>query len=77
VYRVALPRWEEIVVGAIVGVEELVDCVPVSSVAASPWLEGPMCWVLANPRMFPEALAMRGMQGLFDVPDEVVPTGYR
>jgi hypothetical protein len=60
-------------VGSLVGVVELVDCLPASLVYPSPWVEGPVCWLLSNPRPFPEAVALRGMQGLFDVKDEVIP----
>jgi hypothetical protein len=52
VYGVKLPPWEEMVVGALVGVVELVDCAPALEAAPSPWVEGPACWVLANPRAF-------------------------
>jgi hypothetical protein len=71
VYEVDLPTWEELTVGALVGVVELVDCLPVSQVAPSPWVEGPVCWVLANPRLFSGNLPYRGVQGLFDVPEEL------
>jgi hypothetical protein len=73
VYGVALPRWEELVAGALVGVVELVDCVPASRVDPSPWVEGPICWVLANPRPFAATLTYRGAQGLFEVSDEMIP----
>ena len=56
---VKLPPWEEMVTGAILGVVELVDCLPASSVAASPWVEGPVCSVLAKPRAFAEPVAWR------------------
>ncbi len=72
VYGVALPKWEELVTGAIVGVVELVDCLPVASVPTSPWVEGPVCWLVANPIAFTEPVPWRGMQGLFDVPDETM-----
>jgi hypothetical protein len=67
VYGVALSRWEDLVTGAIVGVVDLVDCLPASQVSPSRWVEGPVCWVLENPRSFPEAVPYRGAQGLFDI----------
>jgi hypothetical protein len=39
-----VPKWEELAIGAIVGMVELVDCLPASRVDSSPWVEGPMCW---------------------------------
>jgi len=70
-YAVALPKWEELVVGAIVGVVELVDCLPASRVDPSPWVEGPVCWVLANPRAFVEPVSYRGVQGLFEIREDL------
>ncbi len=54
----------------------MVDCVsPTSSRAIwlNPWTEGPVCWVLANPRLLPELVPFRGAQLLFEVPDELIP----
>jgi hypothetical protein len=76
VYGVELPKWEELVVGAIVGVVELVDCLPVSRVEPSPWVEGRICWVLSNPRSFADPALYRGAQGLFDVPDALIATEF-
>ena len=71
-YGVVLPPWHELPTGAIVGVVKLVDCLQASQVDPSPWVEGPVCWVLANPRSFSEPVPYRGAQGLFDVPDELI-----
>ena len=74
-YGVELPPWEELVTGAVVGVVDLVDCVsPTSSraIRLNPWTEGPVCWVLANPRPLPQPVPFRGAQLLFEVPDELV-----
>jgi hypothetical protein len=77
VYGVKLPKWEELACGAVIGVVELVDCLFASEVESTPWVEGPVCWVLANPRAFPVAVALRGMQGLFSVKEEVIPVEFR
>ncbi len=71
VYGVELPKWEELVTGSLVGVVEVVDCLPASEATPSPWVQGPMCWVLANPRAFTEPVAYRGAQGLFEVGETV------
>ena len=47
-YGVAVP--EELPLGGIIGVVEIVDCVQHHS---SPWFRGPYGWVLANPRRLP------------------------
>jgi len=59
------------VAGAIVGVVEVVDCLPVAELA-DPWASGPWCWVLANARAFARPIPYRGRQNLFPVPDELV-----
>ena len=86
-YGVDLPPWDSLVKGAIIGVVELADCVPASGegltdrqrdwLASHPFTEGPVCWVLKNPRAFAEPIPFRGAQGLFDVPDEVVAAALR
>ena len=71
-YGVDLPPWEELITGAVVGVVDVVDCVsPTSSraIRLNPWTEGPVCWVLANPRPLPQPVPFRGAQLLFEVPD--------
>jgi hypothetical protein len=72
VYGVELPRWEEMPTGGLLGIVDLVDCLPVNQTVLSPWVEGPVCWVLAKPRPFPEAVAYRGAQGLFEVRNEII-----
>jgi hypothetical protein len=75
VYGVELPKWEELVAGAILGVVELVDCLQVSGVGPSRWVEGPVCWVLADPRAYAAPISFRGAQGLFEVPNSILETG--
>lgn len=84
-YRHAIPIWESLVTGAILGRVDLVDCVRVDpdrpgclpGAEPNEWVEGPVCWVLQNPIAFDEPIPYRGMQGLFEVPDGIVPvTGY-
>ena len=79
-YGVDLPPWEELVTGAVVGMVDVVDCVsPTSSraIRLNPWTEGPVCWVLANPRSLPQPVPFRGAQLLFEVPDEVISVAVR
>jgi hypothetical protein len=45
-----LPPAEELHFGVLVGVVEVVDCVPVGEVEGDPFAVGPWCWVLRNPR---------------------------
>jgi hypothetical protein len=74
--------------GAIIGVVDMVDCVEVScqdqllipqaAREKYPWMqdhehtEGPMCFVLENPRRLRDPISYRGQQGLFNVPDNFV-----
>jgi hypothetical protein len=76
-YGIALPRWEELAVGAILGVVDLIACRSAAEVEPSPWVEGPVCWVLKDPRPFLDPVAFRGVQGLFDVPADRLPAGLR
>lgn len=86
-YGVQLPSWESMVKGAIVGMAELVACVPVDGnglseqqcqwLKAHPFTEGPWCWILKSPRVFAEPIPYRGMQGLFEVPDDVIAGAVR
>lgn len=72
VYGVALPAWESLTRGAIVGVVDLVDCVPFTS-ALGVWADpGAWCWVLENPRPLAHPLPYRGAQMLFPIPDELI-----
>jgi hypothetical protein len=77
VYGVALPAWAALPTGAVLGVADLVGCVRPGSAPAGPWAEGPWCWVLARPRAFAEPVPLRGQQGLFGVPPDLIPAEYR
>lgn len=72
-YGVELPAWDELVTGAIVGVVEVIDCVPVGDLStSSPWAFGPWCWVLENPRAFQEPVPWKGQLSLYQVPESVL-----
>jgi hypothetical protein len=57
--------------GAIVGAVTIVDCVLASD---SPWFGGAFGWVLKDAVAFPEPIPYKGRLGLFEVPDELIPT---
>lgn len=69
------------VMGAIIGVADIVDCLPAPIItqgyyeAQHPGLQhhehvnGPWCWVLANARTV-QPVSCKGAQGLWDVSDE-------
>jgi hypothetical protein len=75
---------DPLVYGAIVGIARLVDVVHIERIERGdydsfyPWLRehphtnGTWCWVLEAVRRFP-AVAWRGSQGLWDLPDAIVP----
>ena len=71
-YRALVPGLrglptDQLPFGALVGVVELVDCVPFRQVAGDPFAEGPWCWLLADPRPLPALVPWKGRLGLFDV----------
>lgn len=55
-----------LVYGALIGVVDLVDCVPVDDVAGDPFALGPWCWKVENPRAI-EPVAWKGQLNLFNV----------
>lgn len=62
----ALPSYESLERGGIVGSVEIVDCVNAS---ASPWFFGNYGFVLRNPLALP-FMSWRGQLGFFEVPFE-------
>ena len=57
--------------GAIVGVVELVDCLPLDQLPEDlrgRFASGPWCWILANPRPFTTPITCKGQVGLFNPP---------
>jgi hypothetical protein len=61
------PPADRLVFGAVLGVVDLLDCVPLHLAPHTPFTEGPWCWVVANPRPLAKPFPCRGMPGLFDV----------
>lgn len=62
----AVPHFDELQRGGIIGSVELVDCVVGCK---SPWFFGPYGFVLANPQPLPFQ-SMRGTLGFFNPPGE-------
>lgn len=62
------PRQREAMIGGIVGVATIVDCVRKSD---SKWFNGPYGFVLRDARPLP-LTPLRGQLGFFDVPDDLV-----
>lgn len=60
----AMPGFDELQRGGIVGQVEIVDCV---SESPSPWFFGRYGFVLRNPKLLPFR-PLKGALGLFDVP---------
>ena len=69
-YGIELPPWEELPTGAIIGVVEVLDCIRACEAPASPWAQGPWCWILAHPRPLAVPQPCRGLTMLFEVPGE-------
>lgn len=69
-FGIVLPRHEEMALGGIVGVVQVLGCTRQST---SPWFLGPWGFQLAKPRPT-EFVPMAGKLSLFEVPDETVRT---
>lgn len=64
-FGLAVPAFDDLPKGGIVGMVDLVDCLDSHP---SPWyIPGHFAWVLANPRPLP-FLPCNGQLGFFDVP---------
>ena len=63
--------------GVLMGVVEMVDCVP-SDECMSHWNNNSgWCWKLSNPKIFTEPIPYRGRQGLFEVDLSTVQTAIK
>jgi hypothetical protein len=71
-----LPPVEELAFGALVGVVEVVDCVPVTEVEGDPFAVGPWCWLLRQARGI-RPVPFKGQVALFDVPENLVVPPHR
>ena len=74
-YGTGEPAEKRLTFGAVIGVCELVDCVPYDELPGklrtSRFAEGPWCWVLADVRPL-DPIPMKGKMGLFEPPPDVV-----
>jgi len=71
-----LPPWDELDYGALVGVVEVVDCVPLAEVEGDPFAIGPWCWLLSGARGI-RPVPCKGQVSLFSVPDQLVVPLHR
>jgi len=69
--RARRPQPDEITLGAIIGVVDVVDVVDSHR---SRWFEGPLGWVLRNPRPLNRPIACKGALGLWVVPRTIEKT---
>lgn len=60
-----------LVFGAIIGVAELIDCIPIAELQPGPFVEGPFCWILDKVRAI-EPIPYTGQQQLYNVPDGLI-----
>ena len=72
-----LPDPSELIYGAIIGVVNVIDCVPYTQVKDQPFAV-PLgwCWLLADPRAI-EPIPMAGKLGLFSVDLDEILEGSR
>jgi hypothetical protein len=66
-----LPPAEELDFGALIGVVEVVDCVPLAGVEGDPFANGPWCWLLARARQI-RPVPCKGQVSFFNIPDGLV-----
>jgi hypothetical protein len=65
-----LPEWDQLHYGALIGVVEVVDCVPLAEVEDDPFASGPWCWILRRARRL-RPIPFKGQVNLFNISDEV------
>jgi hypothetical protein len=66
-----LPPADRLDLGVLIGVVEVVDCVPLAEAKGNPFAVGPWCWLLRNPRSI-RPVPYRGQVSCFEVPDRLV-----
>ena len=65
------PADDDLIFGAVVGIVDLVDIRSAQDCPPDPFVEGPLCWVLENPRLV-EPIPMPGRLMLFEVADHLI-----
>lgn len=60
--------------GCLIGSVEIYDVVPLDAVRDDPLAFGPYCWLLRDPRPLPRPIPWRGRPGIFEVPEEIIPS---
>lgn len=66
--RIKIPMYEELERGAIVGIAEIIDCVPDYP---SPWFFGEYGFVLSHPKKLLKPIPCKGALSFWDVPDNI------
>lgn len=66
---------ERLAFGALIGVVDVIDCVPYAEVADDPFAVGPWCWLVANAQPFARPVPWKGQQNLFRVPAKAIRYG--
>lgn len=61
--KITTPHFDALPRGVILGVVDVVDCVPIHS---SPWFMGRYGFVLANQQLFDNPIPIKGALGLWD-----------
>ncbi len=65
-------RPREFSYGALIGVADLVDVIPLSEkLEANPWAFGPRCWIFRNARAFQRPISLKGKLNLYVLADDV------
>jgi hypothetical protein len=68
------PEWKDLDLGKIIGMVDLVDCVTddeaTNQLGDNPHINGPWCFLLANPRVLKEPIPWSGQFGISTIPLE-------
>ena len=70
-------RHQDLLFGAILGIVELADCLPVIQLSRNEWAEGPYCLLLKNRRRLEKPIPYSGQQMLWEFPDRLLPAPPR
>jgi ASCH domain len=66
-----LPAFGRLDFGALVGIVEVVDCVPLAELEYEPFAVGPWCWILSKAHRIRPVL-QKGQVGIFKVSDDLM-----
>lgn len=73
-YEDSIPKEEEFIKGAIVGISTIEDC---KHFINSKWFDGPYGYVLTNSAAFKKPIPYKGMLGFFEIDQSIIQNSER